>query len=71
LVEIGELSGGFEAEGLAFGRGGAGEELIEDVIIALGFGLVDEARAFEEVGSDAGANNGLRVVKEDLLKGEV
>lgn len=67
MVEVDELGARFEAEGLAFRRGCGGEELVEDVVVALRFGLVDESRAFEEVGPDAGTDDGLGVVKEDLV----
>jgi hypothetical protein len=69
LVEVEEVGGGTESEVLAFRGRGTGEELVEDVVVALGFGLVDETGTFEEVGADAGTDDGLRVVEENLRRG--
>lgn len=66
LVEVDESGSVGETEVLALRRGGAGEELVEDVVVALRFGLVDETRSLEEVGADAGADDGLSIVEEDL-----
>jgi hypothetical protein len=67
LVEVVELVAVFESERLAFGRSCTGEELVEDVVVAFGLGLVDESGAFKEVGTDASSNDRLGVVEENLV----
>lgn len=66
LVQVRERRGRLEPERLAFRGGGAGEELVKDVIVALCLGLVDETRSLEEVSPDSRADDGLTAVKEDL-----
>jgi hypothetical protein len=66
LVQVRERRGRLEPERLAFRSGGAGEELVKDVIVALRLGLVDETRPLEEVSPDPRADDGLTAVKEDL-----
>jgi len=67
LVEVEELGGvDVETEIFTFLGWRAGAELVEDVVVSFDFGLVDESRAFEEVGSDSSTDDFLVFVEEDL-----
>jgi len=70
LVEEREGRRRVEAERLALRRWRTGEELVEDVVVALRLGLVHEAGPLEEVGADAGADDRLRAVEQDLRGSE-
>lgn len=51
---------------LAFLCRGACEKLIEDVVVSLGFGLVNETGTLEEVCADPGSNDLVFEVEQDL-----
>lgn len=55
-----------ESEVFAFLERSTGTQLVEDVVVALGLGLIDESRAFQEIGADSRADDFRLAVKQDL-----
>jgi len=57
-----------EAEILLLLRGCASAKLVKDVVVSFGEGLEDDTRSLEKVRADAGANNFLLPIKQDLAQ---
>lgn len=47
LIEVVEVRGTFQTEFFTLSRRSSGEKLVEDVVISLGFRLVDQSRTFK------------------------
>lgn len=66
LIEVVERRGVVESERLAFRGRSSSEELVEDVVVPLRFGLIDETGSLEKIRSNSGADDGEPFVEEDL-----
>ena len=63
LVEVEEFGSILETEVLSLGGRCACTQLVEDVVVSLRLGLVDETRALEQVGAHLGTDNLVALVE--------